>query len=639
MIALKLLHRTADALFWAAGILVTVYLAAATFGYVRNSSEHYSNFVLAALVMSGLTSVASLARRLADGEPARRLGPALAVAILATIGAAASAGYIRLFATELEIKQPFFSAAEFNVGLLLTASVLVLTWIHWGGLLTGVIAAAIVYFFFGHHIDNQFLGHPEYDANFVMNYIGLGTTEGFFWFAREAADSVWFLVIFAGVLFGVGSLHMVIELGKLAGRRFAGGASFPALVGSGIVSAIMGTAVSNVVLSGRFTIPMMKRYGYRPSMAGAIEATASTAGQIMPPVLGLAAFIIAALLNIAYVDVAMAALIPALLYMSGVTIAVIVYARRQDLPRLTEPVDMVLIWRMLPTFAISFGVVLWLLLAYYSPSMAGLVGCAVAVALGLTQGRFRPKLSEFVSALREALEMAAVLALVLIAIGPLAQTFLTTNLSRKLGTFLLIVLPNSEIVVLIAGGLLALVLGMGLPTPVAYILVALAVVPYLQEFGVPALVAHFFVFYFACYSTLTPPVAVSVLAASRLAGASFLETARDSMALMLTTIVIPFAFVYYPALMSFPNIGWDLVLPLATVLVLQWTVAVACFGHFRRVLSGAERLWFWGASAAGYVALVDRGYLSNVVFFAAVIAAAVWIPLRESRARAVSIRS
>ena len=154
-----------------------------------------------------------------------------------------------------------------------------------------------------------------------MNYMGLGTNEGLFWFAREAADSVWFLVLFAGALMAIGSLRMVLEVGKAAGNRISGGAAFPALIGSGIVASIMGTAVSNVVLTGRLTIPMMKAKGYSPSMAGAIEATAGTAAQIMPPVLGLAAFIIAALLNIPYVQVALAAIIPGLLYMTGVTAA------------------------------------------------------------------------------------------------------------------------------------------------------------------------------------------------------------------------------------------------------------------------------------------------------------------------------
>ena len=177
-------------------------------------------------------------------------------------------------------------------------------------------------------------------------------------------------------------------------------------------------------------------------MAGAIEATAGTAGQIMPPVLGLAAFIIAALLNMPYVDIALAAVIPGLLYMTGVTSGVLVYAWRNRLPKLTEPVDVRLILRLAPTFLISFVAVMYMLLGYYTPSYAGLVGSAIALTLGLFQGKYRPKWSEVVSAFRDALSMAAILSLLLIAIGPLGQVFLTTNLSNRLGTILILVLAE-----------------------------------------------------------------------------------------------------------------------------------------------------------------------------------------------------
>src|SRR5690606_3472317 len=217
--------------------------------------------------------------------------------------------------------------------------ILILNWFHWGGLLTVIIALSIVYFFYGYMVPSNLLATPHYDPEFVMNYLGLGTNDGIFWFLREAADNIWFLVIFAGALFAVGTLNMVLELGKAAGNRIAGGAAAPAIIGSGIVSAIMGPAVSNVVLTGRFTTPMMIAKGYSRPMAGAIEATASTAGQITPPVLGLAAFIIASLLNIPYVDIALAAVIPALLYMTGVTAGIVVYARRNRLPKLSENVD------------------------------------------------------------------------------------------------------------------------------------------------------------------------------------------------------------------------------------------------------------------------------------------------------------
>lgn len=631
--SLILTRNATEALFWLFGLGLSAYLAAAAFGYVRNSSEHYSNFIFGVLGMSGFIAIQELIDdRLNSqaGQGRRFFGLRLGIATVATVLALLSSGYVRWNAIHLETTQPFFAAVDFNVGLVLVISVLALNWFHWGGLLTGIIALSVVYFFYGYLIPYPLLATPQYDPEFVMNYLGLGTNDGLFWFAREAADSIWFLVVFAGALFAVGTLRLVIEIGKAGGNRVGGGAAFPAIIGSGIVAAIMGTAVSNVVLTGRFTIPMMKSKGYSAPMAGAIEATAGTAGQIMPPVLGLAAFIIAALLNRPYVEIALAAVIPGLLYMTGVTSGVIVYARRNRLPRLSEPVDTRLILRLAPTFLVAFGTVMYLLLSYRTPSYAGLLGTAVALALGLLQGAYRPTWKEVVQAFRDAVSMAAILSLLLIAIGPLGQVFLTTNLSNRLGTILILVLPNSEILLLIGAAALALVLGMGLPTPVAYIVVALALVPFLQQLGVEPLMAHFFVFYFACYSALTPPVAVAALAAAKIAQAGFLETARDAMKLMLTTFVIPFAFVYYPSLMGFPHLQWEVLIPIVTCLLLQWTVSATCYGHFRRDLTPIERTLFGIVSVAGYAALCDRGIYSNLVFGGMLLAVGAYIYLTPS---------
>ncbi len=165
---------------------------------------------------------------------------------------------------------------------------------------------------------------------------------------------------------------------------------------------------------------------------------------------------------------------------------------------------------------------MYMLLAYYTPSYCRPDGLDHRARPWPVSGRLsRRGGRRSLSAFRDALSMAAILSLLLIAIGPLGQVFLTTNLSNRLGTILILVLPNSELLLLIGAAILALILGMGLPTPVAYIVVALALVPFLQQLGVDPLMAHFFVFYFACYSALTPPVAVAALAAAKIAQSGF----------------------------------------------------------------------------------------------------------------------
>jgi TRAP transporter 4TM/12TM fusion protein len=634
------LQTWASGLRWVTGIagaVLTVYVTLALFGFVRSSSQHYAAFTFAVMLIAGLISMrAALQERVADAR-SRAFWPKLAIALAGLVMAAGGGLYILVSATRLEVAAPFFDRFDMTVGMIFTVGVLILTWLHWGPVLTLFIVAAIVYFFYGHLIEHPLLSHPQYEPNFVMNYIGLGTTQGFFWFAQTAVDDIYYLVLYASVLFGIGMLHSIIEMGKSMGNRVAGGAAGPAVIGSGIVSMVMGVAVSNVVLTGRFTIPMMKKYGYSPAMAGAIEAAASTSGQIMPPVLGLAAFIIASFLSMKYIDIVKAAVIPGALYMTGIWIAVMVYARRHRLPKLREPVDAQVMWRTLPAFLVSFVAVCWLLLDYYSPSMAGFVGCLIALALAAFQGRYRPSGRQLALALEEGLEMMALLAVLLIAIGPLGQAFLTTNLSGRLGTFLVAVLPDNSFILLAGAAVLALILGMGLPTPVAYLVVALALVPFLQQLGVKALLAHYFVFYFAVYSALSPPIAVAALAGAKIAGASFWDTARESLKLAASTFIIPFAFVYRPQLLDFPDLGWNVVPVLVEILLIQWITSIALFGYFRRTLTAPERVPFYALTILGYWAMITEAIHSTFVFIGAAAALFAVVALRRPAPAARSV--
>ena len=425
-------RRWINLIFIVTGSGLTLYVAIAVLGFVRNSSVHYTSFVLVTLIMAALLSFQKLldAKILGSGTRTRFWGLQVLIAIVAAALAIGGAAYLRIHAVRLETIQPFFPDFDIWIGLLLLVGIMLLNWIHWGGLLTSMIIASILYFFYGDLIPNPILAHPDYDVSFVMHYMGLGITDGIFWFAMLAVDSIYFLLIYAAILLGVGMLKMVIEIGKVTGRRLPGGAAFPAIIGSGIVASVMGQAVTNVMLTGRLTIPMMKSHGYRKEMAGAVEAVASCSGQIMPPVLGLAGFIIAQFLNIAYIDVALAALIPALLFLTGIGVAVVVSAYRERLPKLHEPVDIEVIKRLLPPFLISFGAVLILLLGYYSPAIAGLTGVILALLMAPLQGKYRPKLKDLYVAFEDGLTIVTILSLLLYR-GGAARADVSDDESRR----------------------------------------------------------------------------------------------------------------------------------------------------------------------------------------------------------------
>jgi TRAP transporter 4TM/12TM fusion protein len=661
----KKADRIFDNLTLFVGVLMILYVGSAVFGLVSSSALHYSTFVLFVMIISCFASFKvfigeRLGRRFGDegyeedgagvlvvGEEGSaqkasaipKNAPSMVwirgtLSLIGSVLAIVGAAYIRMHADRLERTAPFFDGFDMAVGGVFSVGVLILTLIHWGPTLTTFVALAIVYFFYGQYIDHPLFSHPAYEPAFVMNYIGLGATQGFFLFVQTASDDIFFLVIYATTLFGLGMMPMIVEAGRLVGGRMKGGAAAPAIIGSGAVAAVMGTAVSNVVLCGRFTIPLMIRGGYRPAMAAAIEATASTAGQIMPPVLGLAAFLIAAFLGIAYVEVVKAAVLPGVLYMTGVAIGVVVYAMRYNLPKLHERANLSIVWRLIPTFAISFLTVIILLVNYYSPSLAGMAGIVVALVLSVFQGPYRPKLKDMRTALREGLLLVSLLSLLLIAIGPLGQAFQTTNLSGKLGIWLIGILPDSQIVLLIGAAVLSIILGIGLPTPVAYLIAALAVVPFMIQIGIAPLQAHYFAFYFAVYATLSPPVAESVLAAAKISGSGFWETGVHSMKLAATTFIIPFAFVFNPEIMAFPNISWKMILAVAEVLVVQSTSSIYLYGYFRRDLTPIERYGFLLAVLLGYTAIMRPEVAYTYLAYGLTTGLMAWVWLRPARVAA-----
>jgi TRAP transporter 4TM/12TM fusion protein len=615
-----------DRLFFAGSALLSAYMAVSTFVFLQQSPRHYSTLVFGILVLSGLLALRNTLVQRQRGAVGCRLG--LALVGLSLVGSMVSVGYIGYHAQRLQIEQPFLSDLDIVIGIVFVATLLLVNWFHWGGVLTSVIGVVILYFFLGHLIEAPvLLRHPRYEVGFVMTYMGLNTTEGAFAYLADGVEKLYFLVIFAAVLIACGMTGLVTELGKAVGRYVRGGAAFPAIVGSALEGMVMGAAVTNVVMSGKLTIPMMKRHGFRSEFAAAVEVAASTAGQIIPPVMGLAAFIMAAFLNIPYTTVALVAVIPSLLYLVGVTIAVLVKASADGLPKLREPFDSAQVWRLLPSFGVPVAIVVVLLWQFYSPAYAGIFGIAAALLLAPFQGRFRPRLADFRRALKEGFEVTIQLCLLLVAIGPLAQTFVTTNLAGRASALLVHIVPDNALIVLAGAMALTLLLGMGLPTPAAYLLVALTLGHFLQQQGVKPIPAHFFIQYFAVFSAVTPPVALASLAGAKIAQASFVGTSIESLKLVLPAFVVPFAFVYHPALLAFPQLSWSLLAAMAGVTVVQWNTSVALYGFLRRPLGRVERGAFGLAGALGVVYLVRPSLAWLGIAIIASVLALAWSTL------------
>jgi TRAP transporter 4TM/12TM fusion protein len=480
------------------------------------------------------------------------------IALLSTALVAGLSGSVYLWANidHLETSAGLLERTDVVVGLVALAGILVAGYFTWGGILTGVVCIALAYFFWGDQIPG-FLGHAPYTVEFVVSYTTLHPVLGIYWLIPLTAEVVFYVLLFSSVLAHTGAIGALLELGKAVGRRISGGAAYPAVVGSALVGTMVGQAVANVAITGRVTIPQMKSQGFRPEMAAAIETSASTGSLIMPPIMGLGAFIMAFFLNVSYITVALAAVLPAFLYYAGVACGVYFHAKATGVQRIREPIDWAFVVRVLPTFLASLAVLTALMLMMYTPRLAAFWALAVALAAPyVLQGRHRPKLRAIWDGMLDGAKTAAKLGLLLALIGPVAQTVITSGLGPSVSNAL-VLSPAGQIhaIALPLVMLATLVCGAVIPEAATYIIMALALAPFLEELGYSRVASHMFVFYYSIFATIIPPVAITAMAAAQLAGASFMATALRAMKLAFVGLAVPYVFIFNTTLLEFPRVS------------------------------------------------------------------------------------
>lgn len=475
--------------------------------------------------------------------------------------------------------------------------------------LFGVALAALAYATLGPWLPGV-LAHRGYGAARILEHLYLGT-EGIWGVPLGvSADFVYLFILFGALLEAAGGGALLIALARRLAGRSPGGPAKTAALASALMGSLSGSAVANVVTTGTITIPLMRRAGFPPHLAAAVEAAASTGGQLMPPVMGAGAFILATWTGIPYVKVATAALLPAVLYYVALLTAIHLAARRRGIsPMQGDETLQPGSWMLLAPLVI----VIALLAVGRSPMRAALGGVLSSLAIGLLTRRIDPRklLDTLVAAAGGAVQVAAACATAGIVVG--------------VATLTGIGLRMSELIVLLSGGLLPLallltalgsiVLGMGLPTTAAYVVLAALGAPALEQLGASTLSAHLFIFYFGCISNVTPPVSLAAYAAAGLAGAAPTRTALLAMGLASTGFLVPFAFVIDGGLLL--QGSWTVILHhSATALVGVCALAAAVVGYHNRVLPPWERVALGAAAAA----LVIPGLLTDLVGSGVVLA-------------------
>jgi len=455
----------------------------------------------------------------------------------------------------------------------------------WGWGLFGVGTFGVVYLLFGQDLPG-ILAHSGFSLKEVAEALWYNTNKGVFGSITNIVLSTVFIFIIFGVLLeGTGAGDTLLKFAFLATRRTRGGPAHAAILASSMFGTMSGSTVANIVGTGTFTIPMIKKRGFSPTFAAGIEATASSGGQIMPPIMGAAALVMADLTGVGYLNIIVAALLPALFYYFSLFAAVTVEARRQGIDVQEMTVDDQITRTDLINSVLFVGpilVVVGSLLAGLSTSAAGFYAVVVLLVLSTINPEVRADPIRIWRSFLKGAESGATLLIAIAAIGILVGSLDSTGLGLKLANVIAAIRGESLFSALLVAMVGALVLGMGMPTLPAYLIIILVMGPAIQQLGVSMLTAHMFVFYYGVASSLTPPVAIAAYAAAPIAQANPLMTAFTSFRLGMAKFIIPFIFAFYPTI---------LIIEEFSLLPFLWIVARTCFciWLFSSALSGFDR--------------------------------------------------
>jgi TRAP transporter 4TM/12TM fusion protein len=500
--------------------------------------------------------------------------------------------YWPLFFEDLVMSVGRLSTLDFAVGFIAILLVLEATRRAVGLPITIIAVIFLIYGIYGQYMPG-FLAHRGLSLERLVQTMFF-TTEGILGTPLAVSSTFIFLfLLFGAFLVKTGVGQYFNDLAVSVAGRSTGGPAKVAIFSSALQGTISGSSVANVVTSGSFTIPMMKKLGYKKEFAGGVEAAASTGGQLMPPIMGAAAFLMVEFIGggITYWDIAKAAAIPAVLYFAGIWIMTHFEAKRIGLRGLTkeEMPDrkevLKKIYLLLPILA-----VIVLLMSGIIVTHAALYAIVIAIIVGMINKETRMGPKQFILALVDGARSALGVAAATAAAGIIVGIVTKTGLGLKLANGLVDLADGLLIPTLMLTMLAAIVLGMGSPTTANYVITSTIAAPAIILLGVPDLSAHLFVFYFGIIADITPPVALAAFAAAGVAGGEPLRTGVNSAKLAIAAFIIPYIFVLSPQLLMIDTTWTELLWVIATALAGMISIGASIIGYWMRKLNVLERV-------------------------------------------------
>lgn len=552
--------------------------------------------------------------------------------VLAILGAASPA-YIVLEYQQLVLRSGTVTTTDLAVGLIGILLVVEATRRVVGIPMVTVVLCFIAYAFAGPYMPGV-LAHRGLTLNQLVGHLYF-TTEGIFGIPLGVSSTFIFLfILFGAYLESTGLGKFFIDLANSIAGWASGGPAKVAVLSSGLMGTVSGSSVANVVGTGSLTIPMMKKLGYHKNFAGAVEAAASTGGQLMPPVMGAAAFLMAEFVGVPYIDIVKAAVIPALLYFTGVWLGVHFEAKRSNLkglPREQLPkLGRLFIER--GHLALPLVVIVYLLVSGYTPMRAALVAIVLSIVCSALRKSTRMKPIEIVRGLdkgaRNVLSVLVACASAGIVIGVVTKT----GVGLKLASGLLALSGGLLLPTLFFTMITAIVLGMGVPTTANYVITSTIAAPAIIQMGVPVLAAHMFVFYFGIIADVTPPVALAAFAGAGIAGGNALKTGINASKLAIAAFIIPYMFVLSPVILMVDATIGNVLLATVTAIIGMVALSSALIGYLVDNCRAYERIIL----IAGGLMMIKPGMLTDIAGFLlfALVLVSQWQRKKAQRAAA-----
>lgn len=510
--------------------------------------------------------------------------------ILAIIGAAAPL-YIVYEYKELVLRAGTVNFTDLIFGLIGIVTIIEATRRVVGLPMVTVVFFFLAYAFLGPYMPD-IIAHRGLSLDQLVSHLYF-TTEGIFGIPLGVSSTFIFLfILFGAYLEATGLGKFFIDLANAVAGWAAGGPAKVAVLSSGLMGTVSGSSVANVVGTGSLTIPMMKKLGYHKNFAGAVEAAASTGGQLMPPVMGAAAFLMAEFVGVPYVEIVKAAAIPALLYFLGVWLGVHFEAKRNHLkgiprdklPKIGE------ILKERGHLAIPLIVIVYLLVSGYTPMRAALVALFLSIICAAFRKSTRMKPMEIINGLEKGAKGALGVLVACASAGIIIGVVTKTGMGLKLASGLIELSGGVLLASLFFTMVTAIVLGMGVPTTANYVITSTVAAPALIQIGVPLLSAHMFVFYFGIIADVTPPVALAAFAGAGISGGNALRTGVNASKLAVAAFIIPYMFVMSPELILQDNELTKAALAIFTAIIGMIALSASLIGYFLDYTNKFERI-------------------------------------------------